>query len=175
MQAGGSGAPASSDPSCAPGSGAPAAGAEAAARRTVVVNRTGLVQLGQDGPATRPNGAGQNQPGAAAAEPCGVTIRRLLRTVASAWRRVDTTTGFAPRPGHIPGGAGIVSVTWERDIINVWSVFVCSLQKGHKGHHHGAATEVREVVGTIQETVTYGKGEKQVPPQDHPSNSLPQE
>ena len=148
-----SGPPAGPNQPCPPGDGAnPVAGGQA-----------------QPAPQAAPQAAAPKR------EPCGFTSRRLLRTVVSAWRRVDTTTGFVPRPGHVPGGAAIVSVTWERDIINVFGVFVCSLEKGHKGPHHGAQTEERVVTGTVRETVIYGRGERQVPPQNHYTDALPQE
>ena len=107
-------------------------------------------------------GPGVNPGAGCKPEPCPFTERKLSRTVVTPWVKVKTEArGGGLRTG---GTYAVAVVTWECTVYNVFTVFKCSLQKGHAGPHHGTAAEEWVIAKKLTEVKEYGVGVPIDPP-----------
>jgi hypothetical protein len=112
---------------------------------------------------------------APAAEECGSSSKKLLRTVVTQWKN----TAIKPIT-VIPGDkksaamAGGRTVTWTRESYNEWELHICKLPLGHKGTHKGATEIVYSILDTISEDRNYGPKQPLKPPAPHYTDGMPE-
>jgi len=106
---------------------------------------------------------------------CSFTSKKLLRTVASSWRQVETRTITPPSGGRkaAKGSAGI-AVVWARDIYQEWEILDCSLPRGHKEPHEGISQIVYSLLNSITEEKVYEPKQEPQPPEPHYTDGMPQ-
>lgn len=106
---------------------------------------------------------------------CSFTSKKLLRTVASSWRQVETRTITPPSGGRkaAKGSAGL-AVVWARDIYQEWEILDCSLPRGHKEPHEGISQIVYSLLNSITEEKVYEPKQEPRPPEPHHTDGMPQ-
>jgi len=106
---------------------------------------------------------------------CNFTAKKLLRTVASTWRQVETKTTALPPSGKKTAASRTgLGVVWARDIYNEWEILTCSLPSGHIGTHQGSLQIVYTLLNTITEEKVYGTRQKLRPPAPHFTDGMPE-
>ena len=122
--------------------------------------------LDNDKPAVGDGGGTAKVIGLVPKEPCPYQERKLLRTVVGSWKKGATEVKHIAYKKTVVAWA---TVTWTRDIYNVFLVKHCTLEKDHAGPHKLEAPGHEEWVkyGTITDNVTYGTGVPQTMPTDH--------
>ena len=112
---------------------------------------------------------------APAAEECGSTSKKLLRTVVTQWKNTAikpiTVTPGDKKSAALAGGR---TVTWTRESYNEWELHICKLPLGHKGTHKGATEIVYSVLDTISEDRNYGPKQPLKPPVPHYTDGMPE-
>jgi hypothetical protein len=110
------------------------------------------------------------------AETCEFSAKKLLRTVTTEWRQIDSKTVKLPPPkkGTQTSQNGI-EVEWARDIYHEWELVKCSLPPGHTGKHKGSVKIVYSLLNKVSETKTYGPRKKVAPPTPHFTDGMPEE
>jgi len=110
-----------------------------------------------------------------AAEECGSTSKKLLRTVVTQWKNTAikpiTVTPGDKKSAAMAGGR---TVTWTRESYNEWELHICKLPLGHKGTHKGATEIVYSVLDTISEDRNYGPKQPLKPPAPHYTDGMPE-
>lgn len=108
-------------------------------------------------------------------EECGVTTKKLLRTVVSHWRNTNIKP-IVVIPGDKKSAAlaGGRTVTWAREKYNEWELHICKLPEGHKGIHKGSTEIVYSLIDTINEEINYGPKQPLKPPVPHYTDGMPE-
>jgi hypothetical protein len=111
-----------------------------------------------------------------AAEKCEFSAKKLLRTVTTEWRQVDSRTVKLPptKTGAQKSQTGM-EIEWVRDIYHEWEIVKCSLPAGHTGKHKGSVNVVYSLLNTVNEKKTYGPRKKIAPPTPHFTDGMPEE
>jgi len=111
----------------------------------------------------------------AAAEECGTTTRKMLRTVVSHWRNTNIKP-IVVIPGDKKSAAlaGGRTVTWTREKYNEWELHICKLPEGHKGIHKGSTEIAYSLIDTITEEINYGPKQPLKPPIPHYTDGMPE-
>ena len=106
---------------------------------------------------------------------CSYKAKKLLRTVASGWKKADTDTIDLPAVSEGEKPTKALLVIWTRDIYHEWELMTCEKPFEHQGGHEGAKRKVYSLLNTISEKKIYTqKDESQQPPASHYSNGLPE-
>jgi len=106
---------------------------------------------------------------------CSFATKKLLRTVVSSWRQLETKTASPPPAGKKKATRGArVTVVWARDIYQAWEILSCSLPEGHRGAHQGSFQIVHSLLNTVTEEKTYGPKQKPQPPKPHYTDGMPE-
>jgi hypothetical protein len=110
------------------------------------------------------------------AETCEFSAKKLLRTVTTEWRQVDSRTIQLPpsKTKEQTSRTGI-EVEWARDIYHEWEIVKCSLPTGHTGKHKGSIKIVYSLLNKVNEKKTYGPRKKVAPPTPHFTDGMPEE
>jgi len=105
---------------------------------------------------------------------CSFTSKKLLRTVASSWRQLETRT-ITPPPGGGKAAASSagLAVVWARDIYQEWEILDCSLPRGHKEPHEGISQIVYSLLNSITEEKVYEPKQEPRPPEPHYTDGMP--
>ena len=106
---------------------------------------------------------------------CRYTAKKLLRTVTSNWRQLESDTITLPSSGEQAktGNAGLL-VIWARDIYHEWELMSCSLPFNHEGNHKGDTQIVYSLLNTVTEKKVYSSGDEAQPPKPHFTDGMPQ-
>jgi hypothetical protein len=106
---------------------------------------------------------------------CSFTAKKLLRTVANAWRQVEIKTTTLPPSGKktVPSRTGL-GVVWARDIYNEWEIVTCLLPSGHTENHQGSLQIVYTLLNTVTEEKVYSSRQKVKPPAPHFTDGMPE-
>lgn len=112
---------------------------------------------------------------AAPVEECGMTTKKLLRTVVSHWRNTNIKP-IVVIPGDKKSAAlaGGRTVTWVREKYNEWELHICKLPIGHKGIHKGSTEIVYSLIDTVSEEINYGPKQPLKPPVPHYTDGMPE-
>lgn len=110
-----------------------------------------------------------------AEQPCRYTGKKLLRTVTSSWRQVESDTISLPiiDKEETKEVSGLL-VVWARDIYHEWEIINCYLPLNHKEKHRGDTQIVYSLLNTVIEKKTYGAADKMQPPTPHFTDGMPQ-
>ena len=106
---------------------------------------------------------------------CSFATKKLLRTVVSSWRQLETKTASPTPAGEKKAARGPhVTAVWARDIYQAWEILTCSLPEGHKGAHQGSFQVVHSLLNTVTEEKTYSPKQKPQPPKPHYTDGMPE-
>ena len=106
---------------------------------------------------------------------CRYSAKKLLRTVTSNWRQIESDTIALPSDSEeeIKDNSGIL-VIWARDIYHEWEIMNCSLPLNHEDNHQGATQIIYSLLNTITEKKVYSSSEEPQPPKPHFTDGMPQ-
>lgn len=115
------------------------------------------------------------EPQAESDQPCRYTGKKLLRTVTTSWRQLESDTISLPiiDKEETKEVSGLL-VVWARDIYHEWEIISCYLPLNHKEKHKGDTQIVYSLLNTVIEKKTYGATDKITPPTPHFTDGMPQ-
>ena len=107
---------------------------------------------------------------------CNFKSKRLLRPVATKWKKVATKDTLLESGGKEDGdGIGGTLVVWSRDIYQEWEIVTCELPRGHDESHDRSTIEtVYSLLNGITEVKVYKPEQELMPPKPHYTDSMPQ-
>lgn len=105
---------------------------------------------------------------------CGVTSKKLLRTIASKWRQSESSVINVPSEEKDEKEKTGLAVTWAKDLYHEWEISSCTLPVGHRGKHKGSRDIIYSLLNTIKIDQTYSKSEAVQPPSPHFTDSMPE-
>ena len=106
---------------------------------------------------------------------CRYNAKKLLRTVTSTWRQVESDTITLPSTGENEKSSttGLL-IAWARDIYHEWEILSCSLPPNHEGKHKGGTQVVYSLLNTVTEKKVYSSSDRPEPPTPHFTDGMPQ-
>jgi hypothetical protein len=105
---------------------------------------------------------------------CGVTTKKLLRTVACKWNQIESYTINLPAEDNSAGEHTGLSVIWARDIFHEWEVLNCQQPVNHAGKHRGTTRVVYSLLNSITVKQNYAANQPVQPPSPHFTDSMPE-
>jgi len=105
---------------------------------------------------------------------CGVTAKKLLRTVTGTWQQLESSTTELPSDKEDGETETGLAITWSRDIYHEWEILNCTLPVNHTGKHRGDIVIVYSLLNTITMKQTYKQDQPVVPPSPHFTDSMPE-
>ena len=103
---------------------------------------------------------------------CGVSTKKLLRTVTGKWRQLSSSVVNLPADEETGRQRTSLSVVWARDIFLEWEILNCKLPVGHKGDHQGDTHVVYSPLNTITINQSYDQNEPLQPPSKHYTDGM---
>lgn len=106
---------------------------------------------------------------------CRYNAKKLIRTVTSTWRQVESDTITLPPTGEKEKSSttGLL-IVWARDIYHEWEILSCSLPFNHDGKHKGGTQVAYSLLNTVTEKKVYSSSDKPEPPTPHFTDGMPQ-
>ena len=109
-------------------------------------------------------------------ELCPYNAKKLLRTVTSKWKQLESSSVTLPPSGEgeTKESKGVL-IVWAKYIFNEWEIHTCTLMPGHQGKHQGKTEVVYSLLNIIIEKKIYGPADKDLqPPSPHYTDNMPE-